>query len=138
MADDALEADDAAFTPRFDANGLIPAMVVAADDHAPLMFAWMDREALDRTIETGEAHFHSRSRAALWHKGATSGNVLSVREIRTDCDQDVVWLAVDIAGHGGACHTGHRSCFYRKVGDDGRLAPTGDPVVFDPKAVYGG
>ena len=125
--------------PRFDSSGLITAMVVSAEDFAPLMLAHMNREALDRTLETGKAHFYSRSRQEIWLKGGTSGNVLDVQEMRIDCDQDAVWLAVRVAGHGAACHTGQRSCFYRKiVGDSGsaRLERTDDPPLFSPKDVY--
>jgi phosphoribosyl-AMP cyclohydrolase len=103
------------FQPRFDPNGLIPAIVVDAGDGAVLMFAWMNAEALRLTQATGEAHFWSRSRQALWRKGETSGQVLAVGEMRTDCDQDVLMLRVSVGGSGGACHTGRRSCFYRKV-----------------------
>ncbi len=101
----------------FDERGLIPAVVQDAMTGEVLMVAWMNAEALRLTQETGEAHFWSRSRQELWHKGATSGNVQRVREIRVDCDADVLLLKVDPAGP--ACHTGERSCFYR------RLNPTG-------------
>jgi phosphoribosyl-AMP cyclohydrolase len=99
--------------PRYDANGLITAVVTDADSHEVLMLAHMNAEALAATVESGEATFWSRSRAELWRKGATSGNVMRVREMRIDCDQDAVWLIVDAAGP--ACHTGERSCFYRRV-----------------------
>jgi phosphoribosyl-AMP cyclohydrolase len=112
-----------AFQPRFDSNGLIPTIVVDAGDGAVLMFAWMNEEALRLTQETGEAHFWSRSRQALWRKGETSGQTLSVREMRTDCDQDVLLIRASVGGDGGACHTGRRSCFYRKV--------EGSTLVFD-------
>jgi phosphoribosyl-AMP cyclohydrolase len=107
-------------TPRFDAGGLIAAVATHADTGEVLMLAWMNAEALQRTIDTGEAHYFSRSRGELWRKGATSGQVQSVAEIRVDCDQDAVWLKVRPQGDGGACHTGARSCFYRVV-DGGRL-----------------
>lgn len=103
--------------PKFDADGLITAVVTDAADGAVLMVAHMNREALDLTRETGEAHFFSRSRGRLWRKGETSGNVLAVREVRIDCDQDAVWVIADPAGP--VCHTGERSCFYRRVGKDG-------------------
>jgi phosphoribosyl-AMP cyclohydrolase len=103
--------------PKYDANGLITAVVTAADSHEVLMLAHMNAEALAATVESGEATFWSRSRGALWRKGATSGNVMRVREVRIDCDQDAVWLIVDPAGP--ACHTGERSCFYRRVMKDG-------------------
>jgi len=107
---------------RYDARGLIPAVVQDATTGAVLMVAWMNAAALRRTQATGEAHFWSRSRGALWHKGATSGNVQRVREIRYDCDGDTLLLLVDPAGP--ACHTGAMSCFYRtlavgQVGDEG-------------------
>ena len=107
-------------TPRFDANGLIAAVATHADTGEVLMLAWMNAEALDRTLTTGEAHYWSRSRRELWHKGATSGQVQKVAEVRIDCDQDAVWLKVRPQGDGGACHTGARSCFYRVI-EGGRL-----------------
>lgn len=100
-------------SPRFDANGLVTAVVSDADDGMLLMVAFMNAEALALTLETGIAHFWSRSRASLWKKGETSGNFLNVREMRVDCDQDAVWLRVKVAGDGATCHTGRRSCFYR-------------------------
>jgi len=103
------------FQPKFDADGLIPAIVTEAETGEVLMFAWMNGEALALTIETRIGHFWSRSRRALWKKGAESGNVLNVVEMRTDCDQDVVSLRVSVVGDGAACHTGRRSCFYRSV-----------------------
>lgn len=106
-----------AFTPRFDSAGLIPAIVTDATGGGVLMFAYMNAEALRRTIETGEAHFWSRSRGALWRKGETSGNTLVVQELLTDCDQDVVWVKVRLSGD-AACHTGRPSCFYRRVRED--------------------
>ena len=106
--------------PRFDAAGLIAAIATHADTGEVLMFAWMNAEALARTLETGEAHYFSRSRNELWHKGETSGQVQQVAEIRVDCDQDAVWLKVRPQGDGGACHTGARSCFYRVV-EGGKL-----------------
>jgi phosphoribosyl-AMP cyclohydrolase len=104
-----------AFTPKFDADGLIPAIVTDMHSGEALMFAFMNAEALALTIETGVVHFWSRSRAALWKKGGESGNVFNVVEMRTDCDQDVLWLRVAVEGDGHACHTGRRSCFYRLV-----------------------
>ena len=103
------------FTPRFDANGLMAAIVTNAASGEVLMLAFMNDDALARTLETGEAHFWSRSRRALWRKGETSGNVLRVVEMRTDCDQDCVLMRVQIGGDKAACHTGRRSCFYRRV-----------------------
>ena len=109
-----------AFQPKFDADGLIPAIVTDAAGGGVLMFAWMNAEALAKTLATGEAHYFSRSRNELWHKGATSGQIQQVIEARIDCDQDCVWLTVRPQGDGGACHTGARSCFYRVI-EDGRL-----------------
>jgi len=107
--------EGAAFTPRFDANGLITAVVTDAGDGALLMVAHMNAQALALTIETGIAHYWSRSRGTLWKKGETSGNLQSVVEMRTDCDQDAIWLSVRVAGDNATCHTGRRSCFYRKL-----------------------
>ncbi len=99
---------------RFDDRGLIPAIVQDSTTGEVLMFAWMNVESLKRTRESGQAWFWSRSREELWHKGATSGNFLNLREIRKDCDEDVLLLKVDPLGP--ACHTGERSCFYRELG----------------------
>jgi phosphoribosyl-AMP cyclohydrolase len=107
--------EELTFQPKFDADGLIPAIVSDAGSGEVLMFAWMNGEALALTIETGVGHFWSRSRRSLWKKGEESGNVLKVVELRTDCDQDVVWLSVSVEGDGLACHTGRRSCFYRSL-----------------------
>jgi phosphoribosyl-AMP cyclohydrolase len=110
----ALEQGDA-LTPKFDANGLIAAIATDAGSGEVLMLAWMNQEALHQTLKTGEAHYWSRSRSALWHKGATSGQIQTVVELRIDCDQDAIWLKVRTEGDGGACHTGARSCFYRLI-----------------------
>jgi phosphoribosyl-AMP cyclohydrolase len=115
------------FTPRFDADGLIGCIVTDAGDGAVLMFAHMNEEALRLTIETGIAHYWSRSRQRLWRKGDTSGQRQSVKEIRTDCDQDVLLLKVEPGGDGGACHTGRRSCFYRRLAS----GPQSVTLVFD-------
>jgi phosphoribosyl-AMP cyclohydrolase len=101
--------------PRFDAAGLIAAVTTHAKTGEVLMFAWMNAEALSLTVETGLAHYYSRSRKTLWKKGETSGQVQTVTELRIDCDQDAVWLKVAPGGDGGACHVGFRSCFYRRV-----------------------
>jgi phosphoribosyl-AMP cyclohydrolase len=114
----------AVLTPRFGPDGLIGAIATDADTGEVLMFAWMNDEALKLTLDTGEAHYWSRSRGELWHKGATSGQIQTVEEIRIDCDQDAVWLKVRPQGDGGACHTGARSCFYRIVDKTGRLERT--------------
>lgn len=103
------------FMPRFDADGLIPAIVTDAGDGTILMFAWMNAEALRLTLETRKAHFWTRSRRKIWLKGEESGNVLAVEEVRVDCDQDVIQVRARLGGAGVACHTGARSCFYRSV-----------------------
>jgi phosphoribosyl-AMP cyclohydrolase len=117
------------FSPLFDQDGLIPAIVTDAAGGEVLMFAWMNREALALTIGTGLAYFWSRSRDRLWLKGEESGNRLRVVEVRTDCDQDVVWLRVTVEGQALACHTGRRSCFYRSVPMGGASGPL--PLEFD-------
>ena len=124
------------FAPRFDAHGLITAIAQEAGSGRVLMVAHMNAEALRRTIETGEVYYWSRSRQALWKKGETSGEVQKLIELRTDCDQDVLLLTVEQTGRGAACHTGRKSCFYRAL-KNGALADTGEPKLFDPKAVYG-
>ncbi|HEX5537455.1 MAG TPA: phosphoribosyl-AMP cyclohydrolase [Sphingobium sp.] len=103
--------------PRYDVNGLITAVVTDADTGEVLMLAHMNAQALSLTRDTGEAHFWSRSRRALWKKGETSGNVMRVVDMRIDCDQDALWIVARPAGP--ACHTGARSCFYRRVGTQG-------------------
>lgn len=103
------------FQPKFDADGLIAAIVADAASGSVLMFAWMNAEALALTIETRRAHFWSRSRGRIWRKGEESGNTLEVAEMRVDCDQDALLLRVTVKGDGVACHTGARSCFYRSV-----------------------
>ncbi len=108
-----------AFTPRFDSAGLIVCVTVEAATHAPLMVAYMNAEALRLTRETGIAHYWSRSRNALWRKGDTSGQTQRVVEMRVDCDQDAIWMSVEAGGDGGACHTGRKSCFYRRVSGAG-------------------
>ncbi|WP_340161716.1 phosphoribosyl-AMP cyclohydrolase [uncultured Hoeflea sp.] len=125
-------------TPRFDANGLITAVVVDSGDNEVLMLAHMNDEALRLTIETGLAHYWSRSRNQLWKKGETSGNMQTVDEIRIDCDQDAVLLKVRVGGADATCHTGRRSCFYRKVVErDGQIQlEIGSEPLFDPASVY--
>lgn len=129
--------------PKFDQDGLIPVVTTDYQSGELLMHGYMNHEALTKSIETGEAHYYSRSRKQLWHKGATSGLVQHIKEFRIDDDQDCVWMRVEVAGNGASCHVGYRSCFYRTV-------PTG-PVkdgnrtlefvesekVFDPQDVYG-
>jgi phosphoribosyl-AMP cyclohydrolase len=107
-----------AFTPRFDQAGLIPAIISDEAGGGVLMFAYMNAEALRRTIASGEAYFWSRSRNALWRKGETSGNRLLVQELLTDCDQDVIWVKARLSGQ-AACHTGRPSCFYRRIRGEG-------------------
>ena len=127
-----------AFTPKFDKDGLVTAVVTDIASGDLLMVAHMDAKALSLTVETGEAWFFSRSRKLLWKKGESSGHVQRVREMRVDCDQDAVWLKVEQAG-AGACHTGRRSCFYRAVplGKTGAALEFRDgDKTFDPSAVY--
>lgn len=114
--------EGAVLTPRFGPDGLVTCVTTDAGTGEVLMVAHMDREALRKTIETGEAWYWSRSRRELWRKGATSGQVQSVVEMRVDCDQDAIWLKVRVGGDGGCCHTGRRSCFYRivPIGPDAR------------------
>ena len=128
--------------PKFDSDGLMPVVTTDAESGELLMHGYMNAEALTKTIETGEAYYWSRSRAELWHKGATSGLVQKVQEIRIDDDQDAVWLRVDVQG-GASCHVGYRSCFYRSVP---LRADANAPValnyeesekVFNPVEVYG-
>jgi phosphoribosyl-AMP cyclohydrolase len=111
--------------PKFDKDGLIVAIAIDAATSEVLMVAYMNEEALARTIATGEGWFWSRSRTELWRKGDTSGNRLTVREMRVDCDQDAILVKVEVAGDGAACHRGFRSCFYRGV----PLGETADPTL---------
>ena len=127
--------ETATFTPRFDSNGLITAIVTDARDGAVLMVAHMNAEALRLTQETGIAHFWSRSRGSLWKEGETSGETLKVAEILTDCDQDVLLLKAEPQGRGAACHTGRRSCFYRRV-EGGALTFVDERRLFNPGEVY--
>ncbi len=118
---------------KFDEKGLVPAVVQDADSGDVLMVAYMNREALEKTLETGFAHFWSRSRQELWKKGATSGNLQRVESVKVDCDADTILLQV--IQEGAACHEGYRSCFYRTV--DGDSLQVNSERVFDPKKVYG-
>jgi len=121
-------------TPDFaKGNGLIPTIAQDAATGDILMMAYMNEESLQKTIETGEVHYFSRSRQELWHKGGTSGHVQKLKELRIDCDGDTILVKVDQIG-GAACHTGHRSCFHFKF-EDGSFESEGQPV-FDPKEVY--
>ena len=139
--------EGAVLAPKFDERGLIPVVTPDASSGLVLMQGYMNAEALRRTIETGEAHYWSRSRNALWHKGATSGLVQRVTQLLIDDDQDCVWLRVEVAGSGASCHVGYMSCFYREVPTGPSAIPAdGSPVplrftesqkTFDPKVVYG-
>ena len=123
--DKAAQDEAGELRPKFDANGLVTCVVTDADTGLPLMVAYMNADALAKTIETGIAHYWSRSRGEPWRKGDTSGSVQSVVEMRVDCDQDAVWIRVRVAGDGSSCHTGRTSCFYRRVPlgpDQGALA----------------
>jgi phosphoribosyl-AMP cyclohydrolase len=134
------------FAPKFDADGLIPAVTTDAESGEVLMLAYMNAESIARTLEIGEAVYWSRSRKCLWHKGDTSGHTLRVVEMRTDCDQDAIWLRVSPQGP-GCCHTGHRSCFYRRLPNTEEFAArpgeaalplvqTEKSKAFDPAQVY--
>lgn len=103
------------FAPQFNTDGLLPAVATDERTGVVLMLAWMNADALQRTIDTGEAWYWSRSRKRLWHKGETSGQIQHVQEVRVDCDQDTVWLTVRVGNDGSCCHTGRASCFYRVV-----------------------
>lgn len=118
---------------RWTADGLLPAIVQDVESNAVLMLAWMDRAALRRTIETGQAHFYSRSRRAPWHKGATSGHVQFVESVHVDCDADVVLVRARQIG--GACHEGFFTCFFRRIEPDGTLTVT-ETRAFQPEDVY--
>jgi phosphoribosyl-AMP cyclohydrolase len=125
-ADKKILEEGALFSPRFSTDGLITCITIDHGSGEVLMLAHMNREALDKTLASGIMHYWSRSRSALWRKGDTSGQIQSLVELRVDCDQDALLARVNVGGDGGACHTGRRSCFYRKVesADDGpRLAP---------------
>ena len=126
------------FSPKFDASGLVTCVATDADSGEVLMVAHMNEEALNKTVATGEAWYFSRSRHALWRKGETSGQTQRVVEMRMDCDQDAVWIRVEQVG--AACHTGRKSCFYRKVESGegaAQLSFVDAGRLFDPKDVYG-
>jgi len=135
------------FTPKFDTRGLITVVTSDASSGELLMQGYMTAEALSLTIQTGEAHYFSRSRNKLWHKGETSGFTQKVVELMVDDDQDCIWLKVDVAG-GASCHVGYRSCFYRRLPVAGKFSGRQSPAllkmeftdndrVFDPATVYG-
>jgi phosphoribosyl-AMP cyclohydrolase len=119
---------------KYTADGLVPAIVQDADSGDVLMMAWMDRDAIAKTMESGQTHFYSRSRKSSWHKGGTSGHVQHVVSIHVDCDSDV--LLIKARQVGGACHEGYRSCFFRQIEADGSLKIT-EERIFAPDAVYG-
>jgi phosphoribosyl-AMP cyclohydrolase len=125
--------DDWLDTVKWNASGLVPAIAQDATTSKVLTLAWMNRESLAKTVATGEAHYWSRSRRRLWKKGEESGHVQKVREVRLDCDEDVVLLAVEQAG-GIACHTGRESCFFRRL-EGGRWVAV-EPVLRDPSEIY--
>lgn len=126
------------FAPKFDAQGLIACVTSDAESGEVLMFSYMNAEALKKTVTSGQAHYWSRSRQMLWQKGATSGLVQQVVEMRVDDDQDAIWLRVRVAGNGASCHVGYRSCFYRAVDQvTGALKFVEAARTFDPFAVYG-
>lgn len=122
---------------RWDENGLVPVIAQEALSNDVLMFAWMNREALERTVELGEAVYWSRSRKKLWHKGEESGHTQKVLEIRLDCDEDVILLKIEQAG-AIACHTGRHSCFFQKFEGDAKLGgwSSVDPILQDPDTIY--
>ena len=132
----------AVLMPKFDAHGLVPVVTTDYETGEVLMLAYMNAEALKQTMAIGEAVYWSRSRQEMWHKGATSGLVQKVKEIRIDCDQDAIWLRVEAIG-GASCHVGYRSCFYRSLplgetaGDTYPLTFTEKEKAFDPEKVYG-
>ncbi|UYO00578.1 MAG: phosphoribosyl-AMP cyclohydrolase [Devosia sp.] len=137
--DHAEREEGTTFAPRFDAHGLITVVTTEADSGTILMVAHMNAETLALTLESGIAHYWSRSRKAIWKKGETSGELQEVVELRTDCDQDCIVMLVRQTGRGAACHTGRKSCFYRRVemaGDKASLADIGLPRLFDPATVY--
>lgn len=137
MAHDHALEEGLTLTPRYDAAGLVTAVVTDAESGELLMVAHMNAQALEATITTRVAHYWSRSRQALWRKGESSGHEQSVVEMRIDCDQDAVWLKVRTGGTGANCHTGRKSCFYRAIVADGTLTMVDDARLFDPAKVYG-
>jgi phosphoribosyl-AMP cyclohydrolase len=128
-ADAADVEEGTTLAPKFDASGLIPVVVTSARTGEVLMLAHMNEEALARTLKTGEAYYWSRSRGRLWRKGEESGNTMRVVEMRTDCDQDALWLKVEMGGAEACCHTGRKSCFYRAV-PIGKGAAAGVSLTF--------
>jgi len=144
MSDKKTRESGLTFTPQFDESGLIPCITTSAKTGKVLMFAYMNAEALEKTIETGEAHYWSRSRQNLWHKGATSGLTQRVKELRTDCDQDCIWISVETGGlsEEASCHTGRETCFYRVIeckngSKTGQMRFIDDALRFNPDEIYG-
>lgn len=138
LTHDELEEGDA-FAPRFDSNGLMTVVTIEDETGEVLMLAHMNAEALTLTLETGIAHYWSRSRNKLWKKGETSGELQEVVSLRTDCDQDALVMKVRQTGRGAACHTGRKTCFYRalKIGSDSvKLTDAGFLPLFNPKDIY--
>ena len=138
--DSVFEVEEGKFlSPKFDSQGLIPVITTDSKTGEVLMHGYMNSEALKKTIETKEAHYWSRSRKSIWHKGKTSGFTQKVIQIRIDDDQDSVWLSVDI-GNGASCHVGYKSCFYREIDINSKqleLKFIEDEKIFDPDEVYG-
>ncbi len=133
-------------SPKFDQDGLIPVVTTDAQTSELLMHAYMNQVALIKTIETGEAHYYSRSRQTLWHKGTTSGLIQHVQQLLIDDDQDCLWMRVTVAGSGASCHVGYRSCFYRQIPVGTEAVDSSSPIAltfteaaktFDPQVVYG-
>jgi phosphoribosyl-AMP cyclohydrolase len=128
-------------SPKFDQDGLIAVVTTSSENKEVLMLGYMNSEALIKTIETGEAHYYSRSRKVLWHKGANSGLIQKVKELKIDDDQDALWMSVEVVGK-ASCHVGYRSCFYRAINLDQTTLPmklsfTEQEKSFDPKKIYG-
>ena len=127
------------FLPKFDSKGLVTAVVTDAESDGLLMVAFMNQEALKLTLETGIAHYWSRSRQKIWEKGESSGNIQKIEEIRVDCDQDALWLKVRVLGAGATCHTGRKSCFYRRLKVKNGVASLevdSEKPLFNPADVY--
>lgn len=147
VSDDAQRIDETLdFTPKFDSDGLMPAIVIEASSGTLLMQAFVNIDALKTTLETGYANFWSRSRQAYWQKGETSGNRLLIKDVLIDCDQDSICFMVEMEGVKAACHTGRQSCYYRKLslnhdqstsGSDISLSFNDMKPLFNPKDVYG-
>ena len=136
--------EGAELAPKFDEHGLMPCVTTSYKTGEVLMLGYMNEEAFKKTLETGEAHYYSRSREILWHKGATSGYVQKVKDFRIDDDQDSVWISVEMEGEEASCHVGYRSCFYRSVpvagdreGGNEDLIYRENEKTFDPMEVYG-